>query len=289
MARGKKLTRSAYKRKMILFGLALFLSIGLISTGFATWMMSSSAKSESNGNVAIGVIQSANVSFEEIKVYRNNEYYDAENDQYGTEVVLVTDLEHNLEGGFFSFEPHLSDLTGRVHAGESEYGSESLSLTIKGVVGPIDVLKDVTISMELSASVQKAVEVGYIEIPSVAEKNVVLTYGHGLEFAEGSTTNLEFEYTIEFKWGSAFNHLNPGIYFDEDASGQLVSIDDIRKDLLYLRAYVYGYDKELDALYTALSAGTINTEQFAQQADALQKNPLFVAPIYKITIVGNVR
>ena len=289
MARGKKLTRNAYKRKAILFGLALFLSIGLISTGFATWMMSSSAKSDSSGNVAIGIIQSANVTFEEIQVYRNSEYYDAEKDEYGTEVVLVTDLEHNLEGGFFSFEPHLSDLTGRVHSGESEYGSESLSLTIKGVVGPIDVLKDVTISMELPASVQKAVEVGYIEIPSVAEKDVVLTYGHGLEFAEGSTTHLEFEYTLEFKWGSAFNHLNPGIYFDEDASGQLVSVPEIKRDLLYLRAYVYGYDQELDALYEKLNSGSISAQEFEGLADALQQNPLFVAPIYKITLVGNVR
>ena len=289
MARGKKLTRSAYKRKAILFGLALFLSIGLISTGFATWMMSSSAKSDSSGNVAIGIIQSANVQFENIEVYRNSEYYDAEKDEYGIEEVFVTDLAHNLEGGFFSFEPHLSDLTGRVHSGESEYGSESLSLTIRGIVGPIDVLKDVTISLELPASVKKAVEVGYIELPSVAEKTAVLTFGHGLEFAEGSTVNLEFEYTIEFKWGSAFNHMNPGIYFDEDAGGMLVPIQDVRKDLLYLRAYVYGYDDELDRLYYLYNRGDITIEEFEARTDSLQQNPLYVAPIYKITLVGNVR
>ena len=289
MARGKKLTRSAYKRKVILFGLLGFLSIGLISTGFATWMMSTSAKSESKGNVSVGVVQAANVSFESIQIYQNKEYYDTENDAYGVKEVLVSDLAHNLEGVSFSFEPHLSDVSGRVHHDSDDESSETLGLTIKGVVGPIDILKDVTISLELPSSVMKAVEQGYIELPGVAERNAVLTYGHGLEFVEGSTTLLEFEYTIEFKWGSAFNHMNPGLYFDLDASGQAVSVADIQKDLLYLRAYVYGYDEALTSLYDQYASGKITQTQFEKQVDNLQKNPLFEAPVYKITISGNVR
>lgn len=289
MARGKKLTRNAYKRKVILFGLMLFLSIGLISTGFATWLMSSSAKSESNGNVNVGVIQSANVEFVNIEIYQNKEYYDAENDTYGVAEELVTDMAHDLSGACFSFEPHLSDVTGRVHYGESEYGSETLGLTIRGVVGPIDVLRDVTITIELPSSIQKAVEAGYIELPAVAEKPAVLTFGYGLELADDSTTELAFEYTVEFKWGSAFNHMNPGLYFDEDASGQQVSTADIQKDLLYLRAYVYGYDDALTSIYDQFAEGKISQNEFDKQVDALQNNPLYQAPAYKIIIEGNVR
>lgn len=39
-----KLTKNSYKRKVILFGVLLFMSIALISTGFAAWIMSTNAK-----------------------------------------------------------------------------------------------------------------------------------------------------------------------------------------------------------------------------------------------------
>lgn len=39
-----KLTRNSYKRKIILFGVIVFMSIALISTGFAAWVMSQEKK-----------------------------------------------------------------------------------------------------------------------------------------------------------------------------------------------------------------------------------------------------
>ena len=38
-----KITRRTYKRKKILMGAALFGAVGLVSTGFAAWVLSASA------------------------------------------------------------------------------------------------------------------------------------------------------------------------------------------------------------------------------------------------------
>jgi len=289
MARRKRLTRNAYKRKIILFGLLSFLSNGLISTGFATLMMSSSAQSDSSGNVNVGLVASANVEFYSIELYKDEEYYDSSTYTYGTRVVKVTDLESNLEGFYFSFEPNLFDTTGRVHYGESEIGSESLKMYIHGTVGPLDVLSDVTISLKLQDSIKKAVEAGYIELPECYEKPKVLTLGNGLELVQGETQILEFDYVVEFKWGSAFNYMNPGIYFDEDESGISASIDDVQKDLLFLRAYVYGYSVQLNKIYKDLREGTITETEFKTTVDALQHDENISAPKFTLTIVGNIK
>lgn len=288
MAR-KRLTRNAYKRKLILFGLLLFLAIGLISTGFAAWMMSANAESESDGNVNVGLITTANLEFESLELYKVEEYYDSETSTYSTREVLVTDLEHELEGFYFAFEPHLSDTTGRVHYGENEIGPESMTMIVRGTLGPIEVLSNLTISLTLPAGVAKAVEAGYIVVPNCANRSVVLTYGNGLELKEGSTSVVEFEYKVEFTWGSAFNFMNPGIYFDEDPSGVTATPEDIQKDLLYLRAYVYGYSNQLTYLYSQLKNNEISNDEFNTQVNALQNNAVYTAPKFTLTLIGNIK
>ena len=44
-----RLTRNSYKRKIILFAVFVFISIALISTGFAAWVMSNDATLDANG------------------------------------------------------------------------------------------------------------------------------------------------------------------------------------------------------------------------------------------------
>ena len=48
-----KLTRNSYKRKIILFGVLIFASIALISTGFAAWIMSANASKDKDGNITL--------------------------------------------------------------------------------------------------------------------------------------------------------------------------------------------------------------------------------------------
>lgn len=285
----KRLTRSAYKRKAILFGLLVFVAIGLVSTGFASWMMSSSAKSTSSGNVSVGIIQSANLEFDSIELYKLQEYYNPVTNEYSVDEVMVTSLETNLEGFIFSFEPHLNDNTGRVHYGESEYGSESMTMVIRGVIGPVSVLKDVTIELVLPDFIEKAVEAGYIDIPECATKPKTLTLGHGLEVSNVDTRKVQFEYTISFKWGSAFNYMNPGLYYDEDPSGMNLSMEEIMKDLYFLRAYVYGYGEALESLYQQYEDGEIDSTELQNRLNLIQEDTNYVNPTYSLIIKGNIR
>ena len=285
----RRLTRNAYRRRVIAFAAVIFASIALISTGFATWMMSSNAKSENNGNVNVGIIENANLEFTKIELYKNEEYYDATTFEYKVRETLVTTLDTDLAGFTFTFEPKLSDVSGRVHYGESEFGPESMTMKIKGVIGPVDILKNVTITFDVPAGVLEAVNHGYIVLPNVVNTPAVLTLGNGLEFVDGSTTDLQFEYEIAFEWGTAFNGMNPGLYFDQDATGVTVSADQIQKDLLYLRAYVYGYSGELDTIYANYENGTINETQFTAQIEALQADASNAAPDFTLTIIGNIK
>ena len=56
-----KLTKKSYRRKRMLMGLALFMSVALISTGFAAWVISSSVEKESNSNVQVGTISDKSI------------------------------------------------------------------------------------------------------------------------------------------------------------------------------------------------------------------------------------
>ena len=289
MARRKRLTRNAYKRKIIVFGVLIFLAIGFISTGFATWMMSSSAKSESSGNVNVGLIKAANIEFESIELYKKELVYDATVKDFVETETLVTTLADDLEGFYFSFDPLISDVSGRVHYGESEYGPESLWMRIKGVIGPIEVLKDVSIELSLPESVNKAVNKGYIKLPDVATKQIVFTYGNGLSLVEGSDSLLEFNYEYQFEWGSAFNHQNPGLYYDLDEAGKNVPMTKVQETLLDLRACVYGYDEELAEIYDLHNNGEIGDAEFNDRINRLQENTTFQPPKFKLTIIGNIK
>lgn len=241
MPKNRRLTRSSYKRKVILFGLILFVSIALISTGLAAWLMSNGTSKEPSGNVGVGVVLDANLDITKLDIYKLEEYLDPKTGTWATKETKVGDLE-NLNTFSFSFNSKLSDNVGRVHYAGDENGPESIVMIIKGIVMPKDVLNDVTISLVLPESVQKAVDAGYIELPECAKKPIVLTEANGkLKPVEGSNVSMSFEYTIEFKWGASFGGMNPGLYYDS-LNDSAYDIDQAKEDLQKLRAYMYGYE-----------------------------------------------
>ena len=71
-----KLTRNSYKRKIILFGVFVFMSIALISTGFAAWVMSADDKVEDDGNVDVGVVKDSTIDiiFDDEDYIKNFEF-----------------------------------------------------------------------------------------------------------------------------------------------------------------------------------------------------------------------
>lgn len=176
-----KLTRNSYKRKIILFGVIVFMSIALISTGFAAWVMSQEKKQSTSGNVTVGAVTEGNI-----------------------EVIL-----DELTVKDFKFEPKESDTTGRVRNDKTNF--ESLTVTVTGTIKNTQFLKEATIKMNVKDAVKQAETAGYIILPECANSEVVLT------LTESGTNEKKFSYEITFKWGSKFGGENPGEYYDSAA------------------------------------------------------------------------
>lgn len=210
-----KLTKNSYKRKVILFGVLLFMSIALISTGFAAWIMSTNANYEDDGNVSVGTVTDGSIKL--------------------TDVALSTDS--------IKFEPLEEDTTGRVRNDGTNF--ESLQIVVTGKVSPRDILGELTIELQMEEKVktalQAAADKNYIILPECANSAVDLkTLGDAC--TENEEGGYDFTYTIEFKWGSFFQNLNPGEYYDENETGTKVSDEEVKKILKELRATIYGYD-----------------------------------------------
>lgn len=176
-----KLTRNSYKRKIILFGVIVFMSIALISTGFAAWVMSQEKKQSTSGNVSVGAVTEGNI-----------------------EVIIDP-----LTVKDFKFEPKESDTTGRVRNDGTNF--ESLTVTVTGTIKNTQFLKEATIKMNVKNAVKQAETAGYIILPECANSEVVLT------LTESGTNEKKFSYNITFKWGSKFGGENPGEYYDSAA------------------------------------------------------------------------
>lgn len=216
-----RLTRNSYKRKIILFGAFVFMSIALISTGFAAWVMSADDEITEDGNVDVGIVKDSTID------------------------IIIDDLEE-LQAFNFLFEPAEGDVKAdgnRVHLedlGDGQTGPhESLKLVFSGSLTNPGNLKEngLTVQLSVPAGIKKAAELNYIVLPDCIDAAKVIT----LE-ADGT-----FECVVEFKWGSAFKGMNPSKYFDEDTDGIKVSNPEVRKTLENLRACVYGYYADLIA------------------------------------------
>lgn len=211
-----KLTKKSYNRRIYVFGIMVFLSIALISTGFATWVMSKNATENPEGSINVGTITDGAIKFDEVS------------------------FENGIDE--FKFEPAKGDVEGDIKwdASVADPVYENLSVTLIGTISPASYFNDLTIQLtELPEGVIKAAEYGYLELPEC--------YGSAKEVSvEKGTETVTFSYTIEFKWGSKFGGENPSIYLDErvvtDDSGEPV-LDDQGKTTPY-----YNYEEKKDIL-----------------------------------------
>lgn len=214
-----KLTRNSYKRKIILFGVIVFMSIALISTGFAACVMSQEKKQSKSGNVTVGAVTEGNI-----------------------EVIL-----DELTVKDFKFEPKESDTTGRVRNDNTNF--ESLTVTVTGTIKNTQFLKEATIKMNVKDAVKQAETAGYIILPECANSEVVLT------LTESGTNEKKFSYDITFKWGSKFGGENPGEYYDSAAfnpsEGELSSFEGTQEEKI--TAYIKSV---LDAFHALMDTST---------------------------------
>ena len=271
-----KLTKKSYKRKRVLMGLALFMSIALVSTGFAAWVISSSVEKEDEGNVQVGTVTDKSIGL-------TVEFNDIDGDE------KITDADKMIK-----FEPKKEDMSGRVRydgkpiydendqnkiIGYTTNNYESLAISLKiTVTDPGNVLNSLTIQFsELQpeysfsndgknlATVSKYSEVSYsssrlskaasdefkfIEAPDWISDTPYELKDQLSPSADEKSYTLNFP--IEFKWGKTFDGINPGYYYDgldknglnfnKASTGYLTNNRTVIDNLIDLRRTIYGIE-----------------------------------------------
>ena len=217
MAKNKKMTRNSYKRKIIVLGIMIFMSIALVTTGFAAWVISRNATNDdATGDISVGTVNQNTITFIEESI----EFYTEKG---------ATASENVVD---FKFEPVKGDSTGLVRANATEY--ELITLTVKGQLTGLQHLK-VNGSGESVIKVKLDLReaLGIVDAATNQYINDKLTFKQGSgaqvvtqqvafdEFVEikvsavsGQDDTGEFEFTVAFSWGSTFGGMNPSEYYD---------------------------------------------------------------------------
>lgn len=201
-----RITRKAYKRKKVVFGLCMFAAVALISTGFASWILSANATADANGKFAVSEVSDASVEFGK--------------------------FECSLDE--FRFGAREDDLDGRLYYNSSKpEEKENLTAVVSGYVKNADFLKCITVKLDVSDYVKQAATDEYIVLPQCVDSAIEIgsdelgTIGNVIEITEENVSNYtnvqvgnkirEFSYKVELKWGNFFGEQNPGDWYDNDA------------------------------------------------------------------------
>ena len=208
-----KLTKKSYQRKAMVMGGVIFASCALFATGFAAFVVSSSASNGIGGSVNVGTISDASITIDSL----------------------------NLTKNAFSFDAKEGDNTGRVRCDGTNF--ENLSTTVSGKFSPSNYVNEFTVELrigtwnaekkdvDLNEAAEKriddAITKKYIVAPTCWKNPVKLTFGTQItEAEEGEGSNKKkvasFSYEIAFKWGAHFavdgveeNAKNPSEFYDE--------------------------------------------------------------------------
>lgn len=202
-----KLTKKSYQRKAMVMGGIIFASCALFATGFAAFVVSSSASHGIGGKVNVGTISDKSITFTNVALSAPN----------------------------FSFDAKEGDNTGRVRWDGTN--SENLETTVTGKFSPSDYVneftvelrlgtwsdtnKDVTVDTVAEKRIDEAVKAGYIVAPTCYQHPFKLSFSG--EDANAKITVAEengvkvasFTYKIAFQWGEHFNHMNPSEFYDQ--------------------------------------------------------------------------
>ena len=202
-----KITRRSYKRKKIVMGLALFGAIGLVSTGFAAWVLSSNANKDQDAGLKVGAVAESSMEIKNVAVK-------------GVDTKRGSDtIDTIIETNVFSFNPKWNDNTGRVRYGaEGDECGERLSLTISGKVTEAQNLGSLTIGPKsVPDKVAQAESVHYIVAPACLKSTVTLTENtdYTITTSETGISTASFSYKVQFEWGSLFNGMNPAEFYDD--------------------------------------------------------------------------
>lgn len=208
-----KITRRSYKRKKIIMGASLFGAIGLVSTGFAAWVLSApTSTTVGPTNLNVGDVTDKNMEFKDVKTYKTG-----------------TDTEYDE----YHFEPAADDKSGRVRLGGEQ--AESLKLDVKGQLLRVQNLGNIQGIISVENPTQKAnfdlaIQRGYIVAPEAYKSSETALWTKGdpqptlnanftatiADDAVSGDKVMTFKYEVFFTWGSAFGGQNPSLYFDAE-------------------------------------------------------------------------
>ena len=209
-----KLTKKSHKRRRIVTGLFAFIAIALISTGFASWVMSTDSQENINGGLNVGAVAEGQIEFKDITV----------------------DPEHKS----FSFEPKQTDNTGRVRAAQgADAKFENLTVTITGKITNLKYLGEFSLNFDIPEKIEQAAAKNYIVLP--VEEVTIYTNTEGVLVSPNGyviTVNVDeendvltFEIVVKFSWGENLNGKNPSEFFHEDAEGLVYSDEEVKSIL----------------------------------------------------------
>lgn len=232
-----RLTKNSYKRKIIVFGLLVFMSIALISTGFAAWIMSQEAKVENEGNVSVGVVDDSRITFENLK-------YDLVIVDYEGNELSGDSYNNATNAGLnFLFEPRHGDSTGNIQWDKNDANCEIMKLNVSGYITNLPLLKDgkFTVNLVVTEGVHNCLTKNFIQLKDFAnpvkdEQTGLYTYTREITPEANGT----FAYSVEFVWGTVFEGENPAKSSDKEGITN-TELDVIKKNLEEFRAYLLGY------------------------------------------------
>lgn len=235
----KKVTRHAFSKKAIMITASLFVTLALITTGFAAWLISSGASGEGTGNITTATIDDARL---------------------GLTVAMAEGKD------FVCFGPQADDkhpdIRYKAPVGDEKDDKEVLTATVTGTINNYDRLEKFNITIKISDKALKAAGYTWTETGEGSLKNRTYTYNAGNAcislpeyavdtdgrflplpsdpdnkttapktisagdsmFTDGTTENeKKFTFDVTFGWGEKFEGCNPGRYLDREVADHLPS------------------------------------------------------------------
>ena len=286
-----KLTRKSYNRRIFTFGALVFLSVALMSTGFATWVMSQNASQNVNGGVTVGTITDGALEFTKEKPQEGGTVADS----------LVV---FGSTGDQIRFDADKNDTAGMIKAGQGTNDKhENLSVTFSVVVSPKTYYNGMNIKMtSIPAGVTKAAEANYINLPACAIGEGVTidatnsTNVAGVEITDVTDINnvaaIKLTYTVSFTWGEYYDkdrtsltetvvtdnnsadNLNPGFWLDDEQGAAAKNLDFATKKAEMIKFRRAIFDRSADS---SADNFTSDIDMLSYNADTLSFTILLTA------------
>lgn len=209
--RRQKLTRRSYNRRLVLFGAMMLVAIALISTGFASWVISLGSTQNESGDIHVGVVADKTIKLTDLE------------GKIGDEANFIkvsgqTEAEQKISVNFH-FEPEKGDTDGVFSNDGKVY--ENMTITVTGKLYNLDIVEGFAIKMSIPESVKKAAQDGYIVLPECVSENGYVVDSNTINSSNANASNISFtkdeenvdgvqvryaifSYDITFEWGNAF-------------------------------------------------------------------------------------